>query len=131
MKKLTAMMLVGCMSAGLLAGCGGSGNGDSQADSSDNAADNSVAADGTEAAGDESTGDASGSSAPNWKPYDELIANIKASTDTVEREKLMHQAEDMLMETNAVVPLYYYNDPWMMKSGMDVLTFSATNTLCT
>ena len=24
MKKLTAMMLVGCMSAGLLAGCGGS-----------------------------------------------------------------------------------------------------------
>ncbi len=121
MKKLTAMMLVGCMSAGLLAGCGGSGNGGSQADSSDNAADSSVAADGTEAAdaGDEDAGDASGSSAPNWKPYDELIANIKASTDTVEREKLMHQAEDMLMATNAVVPLYYYNDPWMMKSGMD------------
>ena len=47
MKKLTAMMLVGCMSAGLLAGCGGSGSGDSQADSGDNAADSSVAADGT------------------------------------------------------------------------------------
>lgn len=120
MKKLTAMMLVGCMAAGLLAGCGSSGNDNPQADAGDNAADNSVAEDGTEAADAGDAGaDGAGSSAPDWKPYDELIAQIKASTDTVEREKLMHQAEDMLMETYAVVPLYYYNDPWMLKTGMD------------
>ena len=36
-------------------------------------------------------------SEPDWAAYDELIAQIKASTDFVEREALMHQAEDMLM----------------------------------
>lgn len=120
MKKLTAMMLVGCMAAGLLAGCGSSGNDKAQVDAGDNAADNSVAEDGTEAADAADAGAGqTGSAAPDWKPYDDLIAQIKASTDTVEREKLMHQAEDMLMETYAVVPLYYYNDPWMLKTGMD------------
>ena len=33
----------------------------------------------------------------------------------VEREALMHQAEDMLMETGAIVPLYYYNDIYLQK----------------
>ena len=27
----------------------------------------------------------------------------------------MHQAEDMLMETGAIVPLYYYNDIYLQK----------------
>ena len=30
----------------------------------------------------------------------------------------MHEAEDMLMDTWAVVPLYYYNDLYMMKSNV-------------
>lgn len=56
-----------------------------------------------------------GSAAPDWKPFDELITEIKAATDFVEREALMHKAEDMLMETNAIVPLYFYNDIFMSK----------------
>ncbi|NLF79847.1 MAG: peptide ABC transporter substrate-binding protein [Clostridia bacterium] len=59
------------------------------------------------------------SSAPDWAAYDALIAQIKAETDFVAREALMHQAEDMLMATGAVMPLYYYNDIYMMKPGIE------------
>ena len=59
------------------------------------------------------------SSAPDWTSYDELIAQIKAETDFATREALMHQAEDMLMATGAVMPLYYYNDVYMMKDGIE------------
>ncbi|MCR5102705.1 MAG: peptide ABC transporter substrate-binding protein, partial [Butyrivibrio sp.] len=31
----------------------------------------------------------------------------------------MHQAEDMLMSTGAVIPLYYYNDVYMQRSNLD------------
>ena len=55
----------------------------------------------------------------NWAEYDQLIADIKAETDLTARVALMHQAEDMLMETWSVVPLYYYNDPYMQKSNVD------------
>ena len=59
------------------------------------------------------------SSAPEWEAYDALIASIKAETDPIQREALMHQAEDMLMETGAVVPITYYTDPYMMKTGVE------------
>ena len=39
---------------------------------------------------------------------------------------MLHQAEDMLMETFAIVPLYYYNDPYLQKSNV---TGVYTNTL--
>lgn len=55
----------------------------------------------------------------NWDTYNDLIASIKAETDLTKRVGLMHQAEDMLMETWAVVPLYYYNDPYMQKSNVE------------
>ena len=58
-------------------------------------------------------------SEPDWAAYDALIAEIKTTTDTAHREALMHQAEDMLMETNALVPIYYYNDTFMMKEGIE------------
>ena len=35
-----------------------------------------------------------------------------------EREAMMHQAEDMLMETGAIVPLYYYNDIYLQKENV-------------
>lgn len=54
----------------------------------------------------------------DWTAYDELIAKAKASTDFVEREALLHQAEDMLMDTGAIVPLYFYNDVYMMKPSV-------------
>jgi len=57
--------------------------------------------------------------APEWKAYDELIQKIHTTTDFENRVELMHQAEDMLMETYAVVPLYYYNDIYMQKSDVE------------
>lgn len=54
----------------------------------------------------------------NWTEYDNLIAQIKSETDLTARVGEMHDAEDMLMETYALVPLYYYNDPYMQKSNV-------------
>ncbi len=51
----------------------------------------------------------------NWGTYDDLISEIRTTTDFVKREELMHQAEDMLMDTGALLPLYYYNDVYMQK----------------
>lgn len=55
----------------------------------------------------------------DWAPYDQLIADIKAETDLEVREDLMHQAEDILMDTWALVPLYYYNDLFMMSEDLE------------
>ncbi len=60
----------------------------------------------------------SSESAPEWQEYNNLIYQIKTTTDTAEREALMHQAEDMLMETGAIVPLYYYNDIYLQKETL-------------
>ena len=57
-------------------------------------------------------------STPDWAQYDALIASIKTETDLEAREALMHEAEDMLMETGAVVPITYYTDPYMLKSDV-------------
>ena len=65
-----------------------------------------------------SNGDSGESSAPEWKSYDEKIDAIRAETDLAKREALMHEAEDQLMETWAVVPLYYYNDVYMQKKDV-------------
>lgn len=58
-------------------------------------------------------------SEPDWTKYDELIAQIKTTTDLAEREALMHEAEDMLMGTYALMPINYYNDSYMMKTGVE------------
>ena len=55
----------------------------------------------------------------DWAEYDALIDEIRTTTDYEAREAMMHQAEDILMETYAVVPLYYYNDIYMQKSNVD------------
>jgi peptide/nickel transport system substrate-binding protein/oligopeptide transport system substrate-binding protein len=57
-------------------------------------------------------------SEPDWTGYNALIAQIKAETDMAERVQLMHQAEDQLMDTGAICPIYYYNDLYMSKEGL-------------
>ncbi len=57
-------------------------------------------------------------SEPDWTEYDALIAEIKATTDFAARAELMHKAEDLLMDTGAIVPIYYYNDIYMAKDGL-------------
>ena len=51
--------------------------------------------------------------------YDVLISKIKAETDNAKRFAMMHIAEDMLMETGCIVPLYFYTDLYMIDSSVN------------
>ncbi|HOP10411.1 MAG TPA: peptide ABC transporter substrate-binding protein [Oscillospiraceae bacterium] len=51
--------------------------------------------------------------------YDVIIAAVKASKDPVERFALMHQAENLLMSTGCICPLYYYTDIYMISPSID------------
>lgn len=55
----------------------------------------------------------------DWSEYDALVDQIRTESDLAKRAELMHQAEDMLMDTWCVIPLYYYNDPYMVKDYAD------------
>ena len=46
--------------------------------------------------------------------YDAAIAAIKTCTDKDARYGMMHAAEDLLMSTGAITPLYYYTDIYMI-----------------
>ena len=50
--------------------------------------------------------------------YDVLIATIKSCTDNDARYAMMHIAEDLLMQTGCICPLYYYTDPYMVDSSV-------------
>lgn len=47
--------------------------------------------------------------------YDKLIQDIKKETDREKRYELMHLAEDMLMDSGCIIPIYYYVDIFMIK----------------
>ena len=51
--------------------------------------------------------------------YDVLIGYIKTCTEPAVRFEMMHRAEDMLMSTGAIVPLYFYTDPYMLNISVD------------
>ena len=51
--------------------------------------------------------------------YDVLISTIKACTDNNTRYELMHLAEDILMSTGCIVPLYYYTDLYMISKDVE------------
>ncbi len=51
--------------------------------------------------------------------YDVLISTIKSCTDNVKRYELMHLAEDILMSTGCVVPLYFYTDLYMVDDAVE------------
>lgn len=51
--------------------------------------------------------------------YDVLISTIKGCTDNEKRYQLMHVAEDMLMETGCICPLYYYTDIYMISDKVE------------
>ena len=50
--------------------------------------------------------------------YDVLISAIKTCTDPEARYEMMHTAEDMLMSTGCIVPLYFYTDIYMLSSNV-------------
>ncbi|MBR5126082.1 MAG: hypothetical protein IKU68_05050 [Oscillospiraceae bacterium] len=51
--------------------------------------------------------------------YDVLIPIIKTTTDNTLRCELMHRAEDILMSTGAIVPLYFYTDVYVVDKTVD------------
>ncbi|MGN0747973.1 MAG: peptide ABC transporter substrate-binding protein [Aristaeellaceae bacterium] len=50
--------------------------------------------------------------------YDVLITAIKTCTDHDARYALMHRAEDMLMATGCITPLYFYTDIYMIDDSI-------------
>ena len=51
--------------------------------------------------------------------YDVLIAAIKTCTDETTRYALMHLAEDMIMDTGCITPLYYYVSVYMISENVE------------
>ena len=97
-KKLIALLLVVAMCVGLTA-CGNPSS-TASTDSSSETSDSSTSESSTE----ESSAAEEGETVDpvnGWAEYDALIDEIRACTDTAKRAELMHQAEDMLMETGA------------------------------
>ena len=50
--------------------------------------------------------------------YDVLIARIKTCTDKNNRYAMMHLAEDMLMATGCITPIYFYTDQYMLAKNV-------------
>ena|GEM_PF-664350 len=51
--------------------------------------------------------------------YDVLIDTINKESDQDKRFKLMHRAEDMIMATGALTPLYYYTNPYLLNKDVE------------
>ena len=50
--------------------------------------------------------------------YDVIIKLIKSCTDNGVRYQLMHRAEDLLMSTGCICPLYFYTDTYMISKDV-------------
>lgn len=98
-KKLVAIALVAAMALGMTA-CGGNSNNTTKNNTND-------------------TTSAEQTSKVDWSEYDALVDSIRTETDLAKRAEMMHQAEDMLMDTWCIIPLYYYNDQYMLKDYVD------------
>ena len=51
--------------------------------------------------------------------YDVIIKAIKSCTDNTVRYELMHRAEDLLMSTGCICPIYYYTDTYMISKNVE------------
>ncbi len=51
--------------------------------------------------------------------YDVLITTIKSCSDDNNRYAMMHLAEDMLMDTGCINPLYFYTDIYMLDDSVE------------
>lgn len=130
-KKYLAFALAASMVIGTLAGCGGSAAEEPAAateapaeTAAESAPAETSAEASTEAAAASGEHGPSSEAAPAWEAYDERIAAIKAETDLVKREAMMHEAEDELMNTWAVLPIYYYNDVFMQSTDVEGIYYN-------
>ncbi|MZQ75338.1 MAG: peptide ABC transporter substrate-binding protein [Peptoclostridium sp.] len=60
----------------------------------------------------------SGNNHPHWNnpEFDAMIGDAKKESDPEKRFQIMHQAEDLMMADQIVLPVYYYTNPMMFKS---------------
>lgn len=108
-KRVLALALASSMA---LVACGGNAAAPTTAAATDaSVADSSAAA--TEAA------EASDVAKIDWTAYDALVQGIYKEADLVKREAMMHEAEDMLMDTGALLPIYHYNDLYLLNPAID------------
>ncbi len=63
----------------------------------------------------------SGNNDAQWSnaKYDDLISQVKASSDPAERMKLMHQAEDLIFDDWMLCPIYYYVDIYLQNPKVE------------
>ncbi len=52
------------------------------------------------------------------RKFDAMIEKAANDTNNAERNKIYHQAEDMLMKDTAMIPLLYYNDFYLQNSNV-------------
>jgi len=58
--------------------------------------------------------------AGTWaETYDVIIGLARVETDPAKRTELYHAAEDLLMSTGTIVPIYYYTDIYMANSEIN------------
>ena len=110
--RLTALLLSLALCLSLLTGCGGTAKTAPAAEASAPAAAESAAASASASAAAEASG---WGSELDWDAYDQLISQIRTTPDTAQRAELMHQAEDMLMDTWSILPVYYMNSAFLIK----------------
>ncbi len=51
--------------------------------------------------------------------FDPLVSWIKSESNLEVRNQLMHVAEDLIMQTGAICPLYYYTDLYMLSDSVE------------
>ena len=63
----------------------------------------------------------SGNNNAKWSnaKYDQLIADVKSSNNQEERFKLMHEAEDIIMDEMPIAPLFYYEDLYLKSPKLE------------
>jgi len=68
----------------------------------------------------------SGTNFTGWSnaEYDKLIATAKASSNSSNRIRFLHQAETLLMEEMPIIPIYYYTKPYVMKNTVKGIKLS-------
>ena len=129
LKKILALLVAVVMVCGFAAACGQAPTTEPSAPVTEPATPEAPvdpAAPADPAASAEPTGEAN--PLPDWTAYNDLIAQIKAEPDFMAREALMHQAEDLLMSTGAILPIYYYNDIFMQKPSVQGMYASVFGT---
>ena len=118
MKRKAALFLALALAVTTLSACGSKSN-TADTNTNTNTADGAGTTNSAEATSEGTqTEDSDAVDPSDWSEFNSLIQEIKSTTDYEEREALMHRAEDILMETGALLPLYYYNDIYLQKSNV-------------